>query len=378
MSVPRWSFAAVELADGGVLVVDDDVCSGMSELGGPPEPPGPADILDPPSGRWTSLPAVGGPRRAFVAVRLLDGRVLVAGGDNGWWGAYSSTKLFDPSTRTWSAGSLMGTARDGPVAAPLPDGRVLVAGGTYSVGLRDEADYFARQASGSWPEEVELTSSEIYDPTAGRWTATGDLPTTVSGGTAFALPDGRVLVIVPRDPRSALALLFDPGSESWATAASLPWPGETTATVLDDGSLLVIGGTDADGRSVATVRRFDPATGRTVKVASLPAPRSGAVAARLAGGLVLVAGGYIVDGDLGPDTPVTSTALIYDPATDSWTPTAPMPFADRPGEALTLADGGVLVTGGSIPFEGDIVDACDPNAVGWTAVFTLGPSQGDG
>lgn len=370
MSTARWSFSAVELGDGRVLVVDSEPCNAISRLTGPPQPPARADILDPATGRWTKVPAFGATRLAFAMVALRDGRALIAGGDNGWWGAYSSTKLFDPSTSSWSAGRQMGSARDAPVAARLPDGRVLVAGGTYSAGVRDEADFYAREADGTLPDDVELLSAELYDPATGGWTATGNLRAGVTGGQAFTRPDGRILVVAPRGDQPALAQLYDPAAGSWATAGTLDLPRDSALVMLGDGSLLVIGGTDAEDRSVATVRRFDPLAGRSVEVAQLLAPRSLSVAARLADGRVLLAGGSLFDGTgWRGKAAAQSDAFIYDPGADRWIVTAPMPFADRPGQALTLADGTVLVMGGSVPFEGDVMDACEPIAVGWTALF---------
>ncbi len=178
------------------------------------------------------------------------------------------------------------------------------------------------------------------------------------------------------DGEPAVAALYDPATASWTDAGNLPWPDDATSVVLEDGSLLTVGGTASD-RSVATVRRFDPSTGRSIDVAPLPAPRSGAVAARLADGRVLVAGGTAFDERVwSGSAPATSSAFVYDPVRDTWTPTAPMPFADRPGVALTLADGTVLVTGGSIPFEGEVADACEPPAVGWTALYRPGSTAG--
>jgi hypothetical protein len=97
LSVPREDLTALELVDGRVLVIDatDNV---ISDLGGGPTPPGPTDILDPESGHWTQSAPLNAPRSAYFATRLDDGRVLVTGGDNGWYGSYSSTKLFDPAT----------------------------------------------------------------------------------------------------------------------------------------------------------------------------------------------------------------------------------------------------------------------------------------
>jgi hypothetical protein len=51
----------------------------------------------------------------------------------------------------------------------LPNGKVLVAGGR------------------------SLSSSELYDPATGTWTATGSLANERYGHTATLLPNGKVL-----------------------------------------------------------------------------------------------------------------------------------------------------------------------------------------
>ena len=378
MSLARWSFAALELLDGRVFVVDQEACNGMSDLGGPPYPPGPTDILAPAPGMWTPAAALNATRSGFVAVRLLDGRVLVTGGDNGWHGAYSSTRLFDPTTGRWTATGLLNTARMNPVGALLPDGRVLVAGGAYSEGYKDEADF----NSGRLPKERSLASAELYDPETGLWTVTGSMIGFGSAGDAYPLPDGRVLAVGGAwSGEQDDAEIYDPMRGTWSVAGNLVRLPGSASVVLSDGSLLVIGGTTQvvapDGNQsyipVATVRRFNPDTGITEEVAPLPAPRTGSVAVRLTDGRVLVAGGTEAEGlESGLEAPPTATAFIYDPARDAWGATAPMPFADDPGQAVLLAGGDVLVTGGSVPATELLVDVCEPNAVGWTARFIPG------
>jgi hypothetical protein len=380
MSAPRWSFAALELLDGRVFVVDHETCNAMSDLHGPPLPPGPTDLLDPATGRWTAASALNATRSGFVAVRLRDGRVLVTGGDNGWHRSYSSTKLFDPTTGRWTATGLLNTARMDPVGALLPDGRVLVAGGLYSEGFKDEDDFFNRT---DWPDVRDLTSAEIYDPRTGRWTLTGSLSEAGSAGDAYALPDGRVLVVGHAwSSERRGAEIYDPLRGTWLVAGDLVRLPGSASVVLPDGSLLVVGGTTevvaADGDTsyipVATVRRFDPDTGTSVEVAPLPAPRTGAVAVRLADGRVLVAGGTEVERvEPGLDAPPKATAFLYDPARDAWVATPPMPFAVEPGQGVLLADGSALVAGGTVPFAQAVADACPGRApIPWAARFVPG------
>ncbi len=384
MSVPRERFAALELLDGRVFVIEEsDV---ISDLAGPPADPGPTDILDPATRRWTPADPLNAPRSGYVAARLRDGRVLVTGGNNGWYGAYSSTKLFDPATGRWTSTGLLNSARIGPAGALLADGRVLVAGGTYAEGYKGQDDFDAGRGSSN---ERELTLAELYDPKSGRWSRTGSLHDAGSAGIAYMLPDGRVLAVGEggrglqgddshRDP----AEIYDPMAGTWAVVGKVNWLNASVPVLLADGSLLLIGGAAGEDkdRAVATVRRFGPGSGATSPVAPLPAPRMSAVAARLADGRVLVAGGLerlrLESGHLAPPT---ATAFLYDPALDRWTETAPMPFANSPGKALLLSDGSVLVMGGSVPDPSTEMDTDGSyyQPVGWTARFVPGIATGN-
>jgi N-acetylneuraminic acid mutarotase len=384
MSLARWSFTAVPLLDDRVLVVNDDGCGGLSELHGPPDGPGPADLLDLATGIWTPADALNAFRSGFVAVRLLDGRVLVTGGVNGWWASYSSTKLFDPATGHWSSTGLLNTARANPVGALLPDGRVLVAGGTYSKGWEGE-EHFVKGAP--WPGRRELTSAEIYDPETGRWTVTGSLNDAGSAGSAYSvgsanvLPDGRVLVVggAGAAEGTSPAELYDPGAGLWTFAGRVPTPTDSASAMLADGTLLVVGGTIHDEAGFVsgwnpTAWRFDPLTGLSAPVAPMPTGRIGAIAIRMADGRVLIAGGIDQErtGDVpAPATaPATNSTLIYDPSRDAWSQAPSMPFAVEPGQGVLLSDGSVLLAGGTVPYEQSVTDACPSGApIAWTARF---------
>lgn len=365
--------SALELADGRVIVLDQGP-NEISDLGGPPTGPIRPEILNPVTGAWKRVAALNAPRSEFLAVRLNDGRILVTGGNNGWFAAYSSTKLLDPATGRWAAAGRLSTARMAPIGALLPDGRVLVAGGTFSEGWRDEEDF----QSGRIPPHREPRTAELYDPATGRWTMTGSLHHVESAGAAFVLPDGRVLAAL------TTCEVYEPRSGRWKDLpACFERPDGSATVVLGDGSLLVIGGwketreTRADGSTrwvypgLSSVVRFDPATGTSSDAAPLPLARGGAVAVRLADGRVLVAGGTE---ELG--APPSSASFIYDPVGDTWTESTPLPFADLPGQALLLSDGRVIIVGGRVPRGEEVADAPSTVPVGWTAVFELSGDVG--
>ena len=81
--------------------------------------------------------------------------------------------------------------------------------------------------------------------------------------TATLLPDDRVLVTGgygDGDVTGQSAELYDPGAGSWTATANIPTPHQDhTATVLPDGTVLVAGG--SSGSLVATGQLYDPDSG---------------------------------------------------------------------------------------------------------------------
>jgi hypothetical protein len=92
------------------------------------------------------------------------------------------------------------------------------------------------------------------------------------------------------------------GPGSWIRVASMNHPRSygATATVLQDGRVLVAGGEGADGDTVASAELFDPASGRWTTTRSMLAIRRGHTATLLSDGRVLVAGGWSLHDPEGP------------------------------------------------------------------------------
>jgi hypothetical protein len=109
-------------------------------------------------------------------------------------------------------------------AAPLPDGNVLVVGGLSG----ESFDTMAPVASG-----------EVWDAASGTFVPVSPMAGELTGHTASALPDGRV-VVVGYQPSVEV---WDPGASSFgATGAPADPRYLHTATPLPDGRLLVVGG----------------------------------------------------------------------------------------------------------------------------------------
>jgi uncharacterized delta-60 repeat protein len=165
--------------------------------------------------------------------------------------------------------------------------------------------------------------------------------------TATLLSDGRVLIIGGSDGSKELASveLYDPATGTFSPTGSLATPRDDfTATALSDGRVLVAGGqTDVTStlECLASTELYDPATGTFSPTGSMTAARCGQTATALSDGRVLMAGGQ----DAGFN--VTASAELYDPATGKFSSTGSMTAARDGATATTLSDGRVLIAGGA-------------------------------
>jgi hypothetical protein len=85
---------------------------------------------------------------------LLNGQVLVAGGDNRGNGYLRSVELYDPANGTWTATGGLVTARDEHTATLLLSGQVLVAAG-YGRGFNTLASAELYDSAKGFPSEAK-------------------------------------------------------------------------------------------------------------------------------------------------------------------------------------------------------------------------------
>ncbi len=185
---------------------------------------------------------------------------------------------------------------------------------------------------------------ELYDPVHATWTDTGPLPEPHEDATATLLSNGDVLAA---GGDTAAAALYNPTTNDWsATGSMAAVQEEPTATPLGNGDVLVAGGEDpSQFTPLTTSEVYDPATGTwSLTNGQMHSPREGQVAVELLGGNVLVAGGCTAECDSGQ---ITASAEEFDASSGYWFPLGSMTQARYDPSATVLADGDVLVAGGS-------------------------------
>ena len=377
LNKPRADFVAVLVAGGSALVTGGVNAGTKTEFDQQDDHQSYSStyVFDPAhaGAGWTRMGLLGRARTSPIAAPLPDGRVLVTGGyylSGSESGSVSeidlvvyrpdtfaatpsvppladidppamvptlaTAELFDPAKGSWSATGAMRYARVDAPAATLTDGRVLVVGSTPG---GDMWNYTQPAVDGR-----AYRTAEIFDPGAGRWSLTGELPAidwsplakfgpypissteVTDPGSLVALADGGALLVgqatswsiwpLEMDGTVIRTLRFDPATANWAAVdVGMYWIGS------DDNDNAVLTETIVDGHS-----------------------RNGAVVAGLDDGHVLIAGGYEIVGGKS-----TSAVDLYDPAADRWStlPAMPQPRAD--GTAVVIDDGSVLVLGGADP-----------------------------
>ncbi len=278
------------------------------------------------------------PRGGYhTALRLLNGKVLIAGGHNGTGpaGATATAELYDPATRTFTLTGSMHVPRMGHTATLLLDGRVLVAGGFHALdGISTNID-----------------SAELYDPATGVFTLLASkmsTPRQLYTATAIMDPISKGMKILFAGGASAMtettvsvtntADLYDAASGVFTpTGTMVTGRVYHRATPLSETKVLLAGGSNGAG-ALAGAEIYDAATGTFSATGSMAAART------MAGNFQIVFGGGLTEMN-NPGTVLTSTE-IYNPLTGTFSAYGTLNHGRFGAEVTQLTDGRLLVSGG--------------------------------
>jgi len=394
LATARSNHLAITLRNGRVLVIGGSGSTdalASSELFDPSAKGIPAAARAPAGpGRWrlAAIKPIAIDSYTGSAQLMPDGRVMVVPSHDS-----ADFQVYDPTIDTWTTVfsrktppcNACGIGYSGPyppffIAAPLGSGRVLLLTVDPQKIVAAKAEVVdlgtGKVTPAASPGTIELSRLELlpdgriwltalqqgdrhaklYDPITDRWTATSDVPpdlTPTNGDlqTVTAVPGRKVLVTGPLK-----AMVYDPASGGWTDAGSFPsaWA-QYSATGLRSGDVLLAGGTTLAGTTPAgapitaatsQVMRWDHTTGKIKPAQKMPVGLYDHSAALLSDGRVLVAGGADTVGVHTSPDPVTRSE-IYDPVADTWSLAAPLPVARWEAIAVSLADGRVLLVGGS-------------------------------
>jgi hypothetical protein len=174
------------------------------------------------------------PRVGHTATLLPDGKVLIAGGGS------ATLELYDPVAGTFTATAMTASATIGS-ATLLPNGTVLLIEATEMQTVP--------------PSFLYTRNAELYDPSAGTVTPTGNMIDGQTGYRTTLLTNGKVLIIGgsntdSADSKAANAELYDPSTQAFRLAGPYADTGARSgagvsgligmpATLLPDGNVLI-------------------------------------------------------------------------------------------------------------------------------------------
>jgi hypothetical protein len=333
MTVARAGQAAVRLEDGRVLILGGRTpYKGVCPMACVEPVTASVEVYDPSTGKFGPNGSLAEPRTDARTLLLDDGRVLVSGGDGDFGTFLGTIELYDPASGT----SFVVEPPAGielpfdPTVALLAEGRVLIAGGS--------TDQFDTSAS---------DATFVFDPASGAFSNGPLMAEARHGAMATRLDDGRVLILGGSYSAGRYdysdAELFDPSNAlTRSTLLVLQHP-PITSTLLSDGRVLITdwGPYDIVGCTTPPVAEvFDPRTQGLTSVGPMNTSPAASVAIRIPDGRVLLFG------SLDAGCPAVDTVRAFDPDSGTFQVIA-TGFPDFGGSSETLLDDGeILIAGG--------------------------------
>ncbi|QSQ12052.1 Kelch repeat-containing protein [Myxococcus landrumensis] len=262
----------------------------------------------------------------------------------------------------WHDAGTMLERRAFHTATRLNDGKVLVVGGSTSASFSGAS-----------------ATAEIFDPSSNSWSPTTSLQEPRARHTATLLGDGTVLVVGGHNQSGTAlgsAVVYSPADGgSWSDAGSLKTARFNHDAVLltSSGQVLVMGGGTDNNTSFPTAEIYNPTSREWTDAGMLSVERNRVVAVEISNDRVLAVGGF----DNGE-----RTADVYQISTKTWAPVIAQSAANRVGHTVTRLRGGdILVAGsdvdGSGTFDASAQLLSENNlALGWRSAGSLSPARG--
>lgn len=243
-----------------------------------------AELYDPKTNTWSPAAPMADARNGHTATLLLDDTVLVAGGAREQRQHLTSVERFDPKTNTWTREKPMDVARWLHAAVRDSEGDVVVVGGRSNA---------AQQGKGPG---VSIADVERFEVKSGTWKALPPMNEPRQRTAVIAEPTGAGLIVIGGQTATSstnYAETWSPGLTEWKPfenhlSMSLS---SHTGTRLPSGDLVVIGGEPPNAVDTTRVQRWVLASKTWCLAGELKTGRKQHTATLLDDGRVLVVGG---------------------------------------------------------------------------------------
>ncbi len=255
-------------------------------------------------------------RTRHTLTKMQNGKILILGGNT------STVELYDSSTSTFSnTGTMIQSLRSGNTTTLLPNGKVLVTGGYQT----------------SAPSTSFITA-ELYDPTTGIFTSTGNMNYARQLHNATLLNDGTVLIAGGYDSQSlkvSVAEIYNPttGLFTSLSNSSCQSTSNNTAVLLTNKNVLI-----ANTSGGGYLQFFDITSNNCTIIQQSLREINTFPVSLLKDGRVIFAGGYS-----NATKSFVRDINIYDPNSNSINYPGNMILARTYPLTVVLSDGRVLI-----------------------------------
>jgi N-acetylneuraminic acid mutarotase len=276
---------------------------------------------------WTTVAALNPARARHAVIGLADGKALAVGGivGNAPVGE-GPADVYDPATDTWAETDGSVLTRYGHTATLLGGNRVVIAGGLGE-------------------DSSPVMTAELYRGDQDRWVDLGDLIYGREGHASVAVGGNTFLILGGRGESGAVLATVESldGGAFTVIGAQMSTARADFAAVTIGDDVYVFGGTGGGGVPINTVERLTWGESSFVARAAMVDARAHATATVLDDGRIVVIGGLTDGGDM---LEPLRTIEVYDPEDDRWEDLAPLTIP-RAGHAAVLRDDGrVMIIGG--------------------------------
>ena len=304
-------------------------CGGGDSGVGPTGPPGPTgpDPVD--GGQWTHRAQLI-EANSELALAELDGRLYLLGGYPASRQTARTVQVYDIAGDRWELGPPLPQPNNHGMAAGLNGKIYLIGGQTTDV------------SEGPYVDTVyEL------DPVKGAWAEKARMPTPRSSGVAV-VHNGQIYVAGGRPPRGSDFAVYHPASDTWQVLPNLPSQRNHLTGAAINNRIHIVGGRLGQGLSAQMTTAhevFDPGTQTWTTAAPMLRARSGMNG-------VMARGCFHVWGGEGPSG-MFPDHDYYDSRTNQWIRLRDMPIPIHGVYGSAFVTGLIWAAGGGTNIGGN-------------------------
>lgn len=313
-------------------------------------------VYDPATDTWTQLASMPlGKSHIESGSFVLDGKIVMAGGQTDNFDSTTSVVAYDPSANAWTTLAPLPVQRQGSVIRAVGNAVYMVTGAVYTAGPLSTV--FVGQLPGTTtqttvPLRLGATPSGSGGMASTSQQATARMNGAVFGKTVYTVADdGTVLArsltsnvareVAPASARAVAGTVgsviavgrklwvfggdgdaagkvqsFNTRNARWSKPKSMPFAAVDPAVTADGKSVYVVGGI-VQGKASNAGARFNTASGKWTLISDMPLARGSASALASSDRLYVSAG--ITTDENGNISPVTDDSLqVYDRKTKKW------------------------------------------------------------